>query len=91
MELVIEAGAEDLKLEDDQFEIETPPEALHTVQRALEAREIKPDQAQIVMIPQNTVVLEGKKADQCLRLLEALEEHDDVQNVYANLEITDAA
>jgi transcriptional/translational regulatory protein YebC/TACO1 len=43
------------------------------------------------MLPQNTVLLEGKKADPCLRLLDALEEHDDVQNVYANLEITDAA
>jgi YebC/PmpR family DNA-binding regulatory protein len=91
MELVIEAGAEDLRLEDDQFVVETPPEALHTVQHALEAREITPEQTTLVMIPQNTVLLEGKKADQCLRLLDALEEHDDVQNVYANLEITDAA
>ena len=61
----------------------------HAVQRALEAAGIEPAEAAIVMEPQNTIELDGKKAEQCLRLLEFLEEHDDVQNVYANLEVDD--
>ena len=61
------------------------------MQQALETAEITPGEAAIVMEPQNTVEVEGKKAEQCLKLLEAFEDHDDVQNVYANLEFDDEA
>jgi transcriptional/translational regulatory protein YebC/TACO1 len=91
MELVLEAGAEDLGAGDDRFEITCAPELFHAVQSALEAAGIEPAEAAIVMEPQNTVELDGKKAEQCLRLLEFLEDHDDVQNVYANLEVDDEA
>jgi YebC/PmpR family DNA-binding regulatory protein len=89
MEIALEAGAEDLGLSGDQMEITGPPDSFHAVQQALETAGIETLQASIVMEPQNTVELEGKKAEQCLRLLENLEDHDDVQNVYANLEVDD--
>ena len=91
MELVLEAGADDLATGDDRFEIVCSPEVFHAVQSSLEAAGIEPAEASIVMEPQNTVELDGKKAEQCLRLLEFLEDHDDVQNVYANLEVDDEA
>lgn len=89
MELILDAGAEDLQQKDDSFEIYTAADTFHAVQQALDAAEIEPREAAVVMEPQNTVELDGKKAAQCLKLLEALEDHDDVQNVSANLEFTD--
>lgn len=91
MELVVEAGAEDLRQEEGEFVVETPVDQFASVQQALESRKIATTQAELIREPQNTVSLEGKKAEQCLKLLDALEEHDDVQNVYANLEIADAS
>ena len=91
MDLVLEAGADDLQQNEDNFEIYTSAEAFLAVQQALETAEITPGEAAIVMEPQNTVEVEGKKAEQCLKLLEAFEDHDDVQNVYANLEFDDEA
>ena len=87
LEIVLEAGAEDLEQQDDQFEVSTPPEAFHAVQEALEAAGVTLSEAGLVMEPQNTVTLEGKKAEQCLKLLDLLEDQDDAQNVWANLEI----
>jgi YebC/PmpR family DNA-binding regulatory protein len=89
MELVLEAGGDDLRQEGDQFEIHCPPEAFSAVQQMLDDAQIEAHESSIVMEPQNVVHLDGKKADQCLRLLEFLEDHDDVQNVYANLEVDD--
>jgi YebC/PmpR family DNA-binding regulatory protein len=91
MELVLEAGGEDLRRDedDDQFEIVSSPEAFGDLQSALEQAGVTASEASLVMEPKNVVHLEGKKAEQCLRLLEFLEEHEDVQNVYANLEIDD--
>jgi YebC/PmpR family DNA-binding regulatory protein len=89
MELVLEAGADDLNQEDDQFEVHTSPERFPAVREALGQAGIEPSDASIVREPGNVVHLEGKKAEQCLRLLEILEDHDDVQNVYANLEVDD--
>jgi len=91
MDLVLEAGADDLQQNEDNFEIYTSAEAFLAVQQALETAEITPGEAAIVMEPQNTVEVESKKAEQCLKLLEAFEDHDDVQNVYANLEFDDEA
>ena len=90
MEIVLEAGAEDLQQADGQFEITTSAEAFPDVQQALETAGIQPAEAAIVREPRNTVQLDGGNAQQCLRLLDAIEDHDDVQNVYANLEIDDA-
>ncbi len=87
LEIALEAGAEDLEQQHDQFEVSTPPEAFHAVQEALEAAGVKIGQAGLVMEPQNTVTLAGQKAEQCLRLLDVLEDQDDAQNVWANLEI----
>jgi YebC/PmpR family DNA-binding regulatory protein len=89
MELALEAGAEDLQPGEDGFDVYTAPESFQQVHKALEEAGIPTDSAAIVMEPQNTVEVEGKKAEQCLKLLELLEDHDDVQNVYANLEIPD--
>jgi YebC/PmpR family DNA-binding regulatory protein len=90
MEVVLEAGADDLAQEDDEFVVTTSPEAFSAVQQALEQAGIAVGEASIVMEPQNTVELEGKKAEQCLKLLDILEDHDDVQQVYANLVVTDS-
>jgi YebC/PmpR family DNA-binding regulatory protein len=89
MELVLEAGADDLRQEDDQFEVHTSAEGFPAVREALGQAGIEPSEASIVMEPSTVVHLDGKKAEQCLRLLEILEDHDDVQNVYANLEVDD--
>jgi YebC/PmpR family DNA-binding regulatory protein len=89
MELILEAGADDLRQDGTNFEIYTTPEALHRVQQALEQAGVQAAESSIIMEPQTTVKLEGKQARQCLSLLEQLEDHDDVQNVYANLEVDD--
>ncbi len=90
MEIALEAGADDLQLEDGEFEIRTSPAAFSAVREALEKAGIVPVQASVIKEPGNVVHLEGKKAQQCVKLLEVLEEHDDVQHVYANLEIDTA-
>jgi YebC/PmpR family DNA-binding regulatory protein len=89
MELVLEAGADDIRQEGERFEVSCSPEELPGLQQALEQASIELIESGIIMEPKNLVHLEGKKADQCLKLLNALEDHDDVQGVYANLEIDD--
>ena len=87
MIIAIEAGAEDLKAEDDFFEIITAFEDLETVRSALEEKGIVVEEAVATRIPQNTVPLSGTDAEKMLKLLDALEDNDDVQNVYANFDI----
>ncbi len=87
MGIVLDAGAEDLRNEGDQWQILAPPEAHESVIKALEANGLTPEDASIAMVPKNLIKLEGKNASGMLRLNEALEEHDDVQNVYANFDI----
>jgi YebC/PmpR family DNA-binding regulatory protein len=87
LEIALEAGADDFEQQGTQYEVSTRPEALHAVQEALEAAGVTVSEAALVMDPQNTVTLEGKKAAQCLKLLDVLEDQDDAQNVWANLEI----
>jgi YebC/PmpR family DNA-binding regulatory protein len=89
MEIVIEAGATDMSKEGDVYEITTPPSELETVRQALEAKSIPIVSAETSMIPQNTIRLNEKQAESMLKLYEALEEHDDVQNVYSNFDIAD--
>ena len=87
MELTLEAGAEDVSGGDEEFEISTAPEDFDAVREALEKAGIAMTSAEVAMIPQNTVNLTGKEAEQALKLLELLEENDDVQSVAANFEI----
>ncbi len=89
MELALEAGAEDFESTDDLFEIHTSPDAFETVREALEQSGIPTESAELAMLPKSTVKLEGKQAEQMLRLMEALEDNDDVQNVYANFDISE--
>lgn len=87
MELALESGAEDIRTEDDSYEVITAPDDLIAVNDAIKAAGIEPFSAEISMIPNNTVHLEGKHAEQALKLLEKLEELDDAQNVWSNADI----
>jgi YebC/PmpR family DNA-binding regulatory protein len=87
MGIVLDAGADDLRNDGDRWEILSPPEAHEPVLKALEASGITPEDASIAMVAKNLVKLEGKNASSMLKLSEALEEHDDVQNVYSNFDI----
>ena len=85
MDIVLEAGADDLQAGEESFEVTCAASAFSAVQDALEKAKIVPEQAKLAMLPTTVVELDAKKAAQCLKLLEFLEDHDDVQNVYANL------
>ena len=87
MELALEAGADDLGTEDGNYEITTSPSAFEAVRAAVEGKGIPIVLAEVSMHPQSTVRLEGKEAEKMLRLMEFLEEHDDVQTVSANFDI----
>ncbi len=89
LDLALEAGAEDVKEVDTTFEITTEPSDLEGVRTALEEAGIAYELAEVSMIPQNTVKLEGKQAQQMVNLMEALEDNDDVNRVYANFDIPD--
>ncbi|HHE55653.1 MAG TPA: YebC/PmpR family DNA-binding transcriptional regulator [Caldithrix abyssi] len=90
LEIALECGAEDMQATDDFYEIYTSFEDFHKVRNAFEEKSIVMESAELTMIPQNTIKIEGKTAEQMLKLLEALDDHDDVQNVYANFEMEDA-
>jgi YebC/PmpR family DNA-binding regulatory protein len=87
MNIILEAGAEDMQTESDGVTITTPPQAFETVKKSLEARGVTIEHAALQMVPKNTVKVSGKDAEQLLKLMEAFDEHDDVQNVYANFDI----
>jgi len=90
MEKALEAGAEDVVEEDNVFQVVTSPDDFEDVREALEADGVKFIEAAVAMVPQNTVdITDEKTAGQILTLLERLEDHDDVQNVYANFDIPD--
>jgi YebC/PmpR family DNA-binding regulatory protein len=90
MSLALDAGAEDLQTEDENFVITTPPNDFEKVKKALEDAGVPLEVAEVTMLPQTYVKLEKEKeAGQMLRLVEALEDNDDVQNVYANFDIPD--
>ena len=90
MEAALDAGAEDLRREDEHYVVTTMPNDFHHVRSALEAKGLKIEDAEIAMLPKNTVKVEGKDAETVLKLIEALEELDDVQKVDANFEMDDA-
>lgn len=87
--LALDAGAADLRRADGTFEITAAPGDLEGVRRALDARGVPIQSAEVTYVPQSTIRLEGKEAQQVLRLVEGLEELDDVQHVYANFDIPD--
>ena len=89
-EIAIEAGADDLREDGDNFEIITSPENFENVQTAIKSAGIEPQMAEVSMVPQTYVKLEGSSAQQMLRLMETIEDHDDVQKVYANFDIDEA-
>jgi len=89
-ELAIEAGADDLRDDEDNFEIIATPENFESVLQAVKAAGIEPQVAEIEMVAQNYIKLEGQDARQMLKLMEALEDHDDVQKVSANFDISEA-
>lgn len=85
----VEAGAEDVTASDTGMEVVTPFEMFDTVLTAIQETAAEVQLAEISMIPQNTVRLEGKEAERMLRLMDALDDLDDVQKVYANFDIPD--
>jgi YebC/PmpR family DNA-binding regulatory protein len=87
LNIILEAGAEDMQADEELFEIVTRPEMLEPVRQSLETKQIKIEDAEIHLVPENTVKVSGKEAEQVLNLVEALEDHDDVQHVYANFDI----
>jgi YebC/PmpR family DNA-binding regulatory protein len=87
MNIVLDAGGEDLKDDGDNWEIVTDPSAYEAVLDAVKKAGIKPEVAEVGMVPQNYTKLEGHQAGTMIRLLEALEEHDDIEHVYSNFDI----
>jgi YebC/PmpR family DNA-binding regulatory protein len=87
LNVILEAGADDMRMEDDVYTISTAPEQFETVRQFLEEKGIAMESAEIQFVPENLVKVDGKEAEQVLKLVDALEEHDDVQHVYANFDI----
>jgi YebC/PmpR family DNA-binding regulatory protein len=90
MEVALEAGADDVSDAGESFEVVSSPESLETIRAAIEGAGLKITSAEVTMVPKSTVHLTGPAAAAALKLLEALEDHDDVQNVSANLDVDPA-
>ena len=89
MEIVLESEADDMQVTDDFYEIHTTPDKFEFILNEIKQNKFVPESAEVSMIPKTTIKLEGKEAEQMLRLLESIEDNDDVQNVYANFDISD--
>ncbi|MFA4917071.1 MAG: YebC/PmpR family DNA-binding transcriptional regulator [Syntrophales bacterium] len=89
MELALEAGADDVIEDETEFQVITDPSTFEDIKKVIDRRGLRYIEARINMIPQNTVSLDQGKAEQMLKLMEKLEDNDDVQNVYANFDIPD--
>jgi YebC/PmpR family DNA-binding regulatory protein len=89
MEIALEAGAEDMKADGSEFEIVTGPDTFEAVKAALEAKSIPTVSAELTKVPKNTVKVEGETCGKVLRLLEAIDDLDDTQNVYGNFEMSE--
>jgi YebC/PmpR family DNA-binding regulatory protein len=89
MEAILDAGGEDIRYEETTFEVTTAPEDFEAVKKALDDRDLKYELAEVTMVPKTMVRLEDKDAEQMLRLMESLEDSDDVQKVYANFDISE--
>ncbi len=89
MEIALEAGAEDMQKDGDVYIIKVNPSNLEDVRKAVEEKGITINKAEVTKIPQNTTKLTGSDAEKMLKLMNALDDHDDVQNVYANFDISE--
>ncbi len=89
LSIILDAGAEDMKTEGDEYNIICTPDSFEAVKQAVEAKNIKIESAEIHLIADNNVKVERKDTENVLKLMEALEEHDDVQKVHANFDIDD--
>jgi YebC/PmpR family DNA-binding regulatory protein len=89
MGAVLEAGADDLQDDDDNWEVLSTPDVFPAVRDAVKQLGVEPASAEVSMIPQNYVKLEGKPAQQMIKLMEALDDHDDVQHVWSNFDISE--
>ncbi|MFN6202907.1 MAG: YebC/PmpR family DNA-binding transcriptional regulator [Acidobacteriota bacterium] len=89
LELALEAGAEDMVNDGDSYQILTAPDDFHVVLDGIKKAGIEPLSAEVTMVPQNTIKLEGAAANQMLKLYDSLDDHDDVQNVSSNFEVDD--
>jgi YebC/PmpR family DNA-binding regulatory protein len=89
MEAALDAGADDVADQGESMDVVTEPGAFDGVKEALEKKGLKPTNAEVTMVPQNTVRLEGNQAESMVKLMSALDDHDDVQNVYGNADIDD--
>ena len=87
LSVALDAGADDMNDDESSWEIVCTPENFEKVRDAVKALGVEPASAEVAMVPQNYVKLVGKEAQQMLRLMEAIEEHDDVQHVWANFDI----
>jgi transcriptional/translational regulatory protein YebC/TACO1 len=87
MEVALDAGAEDITREDERFLVSTPPHDFHLVQERLVKAGIKIAEGELAMVPKNTVSVGGKDGDALLKLLETIEDLDDVQKVWANFDM----
>jgi len=90
LEMVLDAGAEDVKADERSYEVTTRPEDFEKVRTALTEQQIAMESADLTLVPQSSVTIIGRESEQTLRLMEALEDHDDVQRVYANFDIPEA-
>jgi YebC/PmpR family DNA-binding regulatory protein len=91
LEVALDAGALDMVETDETYDVFTPPDAFESVKQSLEAKGFELASASFGLFPQNYIRLEPKRAEQMMRLWEALEEHDDVQNVWSNLDVDEAS
>ena len=87
MEVALDAGAEDVREDDSNFEVITAPEDFEAVKAAIDEKEITYLDAEVTMLPQNTTDLKGKEAEQMIRLMDMLDDCEDVQKVYTNADI----
>ncbi|HMA23903.1 MAG TPA: YebC/PmpR family DNA-binding transcriptional regulator, partial [Gemmatimonadaceae bacterium] len=87
MEVALDAGAEDVVREDEFFTVTTSPADFHSVQEALRGKGVQIAEAELAMLPKNTVKVEGKEAESLFKLLETVEDLDDVQKVWANFDV----
>ncbi len=91
MEIILDAGAEDLQSDDEFFEIQTPLESFEPVRKSLADKDLSIDNASLQWIAKNTVPVAGEEAEKVMKLIEAMEDNDDVQNVYSNADIDESS
>ena len=89
MEIILDAGADDMQTEDDYFEVQTSVESFETVRKTLIENNITPENASLQWVAKNTITVSGEDSEKVIRLIEALEDNDDVQNVFTNADIQD--